>query len=294
MKNPFEAITGIKIIKDEPISKHTSFHIGGNAKFFVRIYSIRALKRILKIMKKRKMKYFVIGAGTNVLVSDKGFPGVVIKLNGFFTKIKRRGNLFYCGGGVLIDRLLMNVGEQGYGGAEFLAGIPGTVGGSIMGNAGAFGRSFAEIVDEITIITQKIIEQNLDNKRIGFGYRNSKLKNGTIIILAKIRLAKKRRKNIMAEIKRNLKYRWQRQPVGYSAGSFFKNPLPYSAGKLIEECGLKGLRVGDAEVSTKHGNFIINRGKAKSSDVIVLAKRIKKIIRDRKGISLKQEVKILN
>ncbi|MCK4251038.1 UDP-N-acetylmuramate dehydrogenase [candidate division WOR-3 bacterium] len=294
MKDPFKGMMGIKILKDEPLSKHTSFHIGGDAKFFIRVCSIKALKKVLQIAMKNKMRYFVIGSGTNLLVSDKGFPDVVIKLNGIFTKIKRERDLFCCGGGVLIDRLLMKAGRLAYGGAEFLAGIPGTVGGGIKGNAGAFGRSFAEIVDKITIINHRIMEQDLYNNDIGFAYRSSKLKNGTIIISAKIRFTRGRQKDIMAIIKRNLKYRRQRQPAGYSAGSFFKNPLPYSAGKLIEECGLKGLRVGDAEVSMKHANFIINRGKARTSDVIKLAKRIQKIVRNKKGILLKQEVKTLS
>lgn len=294
MKIPFGKITGTKILKDEPLSKHTSFHIGGNAKYFIRVYSMKALRKVLQIINKRRMKYFVIGAGTNLLISDRGFLGAVLKLDGIFKRIKRKGNLFYCGGGVLIDKFLMKASELGYSGVEFLAGIPGTIGGGIKGNAGAFGRSFADITEKITIVNDRIIEEDLGNNEVGFDYRTSKLKNGIIIISAKIKLAKRKRKDIMNTIKRNLKYRWQRQPTGYSAGSFFKNPVPRSAGKLIDECGLKGLRVGDAEVSRKHGNFIINRGKAEAADVIKLVKMIKKTVKEKKGILLKAEVKILS
>ncbi len=293
MKSLFDKITGIKVIKNEPLSRHTSLHIGGNAKYFIKVYSLKALREVLQIIKKRRMKYFVIGAGTNLLVNDRGFPGVVIKLNGIFKRIKRTGNFFHCGGGMLIDTFLKRTSALGYGAAEFLTGIPGTIGGGIKGNAGAFGRSFADITEKVTIINSRIIEEDLDNSEIGFGYRNSKLKNGTIIVSAKIRLIKKRRKDIMNAIQRNLKHRLERQPHGYSAGSVFKNPPFYSAGKLIEECGLKGLRVGDAEISRMHGNYIINHGKAKASDVITLVNIIKKTVKDKKGVFLKTEVKIL-
>ena len=294
MKNWFAKITGIKILKDEPLSRHTSFHIGGNAKYFIKIYSIRALRNVLYIIRKNKMRYFIIGAGTNLLINDKGFSGVVLKLYGIFRKMRKRGNIFSCGSGMLINAFSERASKVGYGGAEFLAGIPGTIGGAIKGNAGAFGKSIAGIVETVTVIDRKIIEQNLHNDEIGFAYRASKIKDGVVIISAEIRLTKKRHHNIRSTVERNLKYRWKRQPGGYSAGSFFKNPAPYSAGRLIEECGLKNLRIGDAEVSKKHANFIINRHNAKAADVIKLAKMIKKIVKDKKGVVLQEEVKILN
>jgi len=294
MKNPFAGIRGIKMLKNELLIKHTSFRIGGYAKYYINVYSRKSLHKILVIIKREKMKYLVIGAGTNLLFSDNGFPGVVIRLCGIFTKIRREKDFFYCGGGMLIDTFLRKTCEAGYGGAEFAAGIPGTIGGGIKGNAGAFGESFSDITEEITVIDEKNAERDLTNDKIGFDYRKSKIKNGVIIMSAKIKLFRANRKDILAAIRKNLIMRANRQPVGFSAGSFFKNPLPYSAGKLIEECGLKGLEVGDAIVSTRHANWIINRGGAKASDIIRLAKIIKETVKRKKGILLKEEVKILN
>ncbi len=294
MTNPFERITGVKVFVNEPLAKHTSFHIGGNALYFIKIYSIKALKKVLHIIEKRRMKYFVIGAGTNLLVNDRGFSGVIIQLNGIFKKIKKKGNLFYCGGGAFIETFVTKAGELGYGGAEFLVGIPGTIGGGIIGNAGAFGKSFADITDTITIINNRMIQEDLSKNQIGFDYRSSKLRDGAIIMSAKIKLMRRKQKVIRAAIQRNIVHRFRQQPVGYSAGSFFKNTPHYSAGKLIEECGLKGLRIGDAEVSRKHGNWIINRGKARASDVMRLAKKVRKTVRDKKGVLLETEVRILN
>lgn len=293
MKSPFGKITGIRTIQNEPLSKHTSLRIGGNARYFIRVYSLRALLRVLHIIKKKKMRYFVIGAGSNLLATDRGFPGVVLKLEGIFKTVEKRGNIFWCGGGSLIETFLKKTGTLGYGGAEFLVGIPGTIGGGIRGNAGAFGKSFSDIIERVTIVNKRIKEEDKDCGEIGFGYRSSKLKNGEIIISANIRLTKKRRKDIVALMRRNLRHRLERQPLGYSAGSFFKNPPRRPAGVLIEACGLKGLRIGDAEVSMKHGNYIINRGRAHASDVLKLVSIIKKTVKKKTGVTLETEVRIL-
>jgi len=293
MIRSFSQIKGIQIAQHEPLSKHTSFRIGGNARYFIRVYSFRALAQVLDIIKKKQMKYFVIGAGTNLLVHDHGFGGVVIKLNGIFKKIEKHRDIFLCGGGVLIETFLIKTSALGYGGAEFLAGIPGTIGGGIKGNAGAFGKSFSDIIEKVTIVNKNMRKEDLNTSEIGFGYRSSTLQNGIIIISAMIRLHKRRRKDIADVIKRNLKYRRERQPSGYSAGSFFKNPPHCPAGKLIEECGLKSLRIGDAEVSSRHGNYIINRGKARASDVLRLVSVIKKTVKSKTGVLLETEVKIL-
>jgi UDP-N-acetylmuramate dehydrogenase len=294
MRNPFRMITGLTILKNEPLSKHTSFHIGGNADYFVKVYSKKALVGVLNVIKKRRFRYSIIGAGTNVLVSDRGFRGVIIRLDGVFKKIRRKDRYFLCGAGVLINSLLKYAMKSGYGGAEFLAGIPGTVGGAIRGNAGAFGYSIADITDSITVITERSIEKNMMKEEVGFAYRSSRIQKNAIIISVLLRLKKKKRREVMKTINKNLLFRRQRHPSDYSAGSFFKNPPGFSAGKLIEECGLKGLRVGNAEVSTRHANYIINCGQARASDVMGLAAKVKKIVREKKGIVLKEEVKILN
>jgi len=294
MKNWFSHLEGVMVLENEPLAKYTWFHIGGNADYFIKVYSKRALKKILQIIKKRRLKYFLIGAGSNLLVSDKGFRGVVIRLEGNFKKIYNRNNYFYCGAGVKLENLLKKAQILGYGGAEFLAGIPGSLGGAIKGNAGAFGHALADITQTILVLNEKLQKEEIGKNNVGFAYRTSRLRNDQIILSAQIKLIRKDRKKIINTIKRNLKYRVQHHPVEYSAGSFFKNPEKYSSGKLIEACGLKGLRIGDAAISRKHANFIVNLGQAKASDVLKLAKMVKKIVREKKGIKLKAEVRILD
>ena len=293
MRNPFKAVTGIKVFVEEPMNTHTSFHLGGKARYFVKVFSLRALKRLLNIIRKKRMKYYIIGAGSNILVSDRGYPGVIIRLYGVFRTIKRDDGVFWCGSGLWIDHFLQKAKAQGYGGAEFLAGIPGTIGGAIRGNAGAFGKSMADIVTSITIFTDQGIVRKLSSRDIGFSYRRTKITDGIIILAARIKLKRRKQKDIASGIRKNLIYRRKIQPTGFSAGSYFRNIKPYIAGKLIDACGLKGLMVGDAEVSTKHANFIINHGNATTSDVLKLANMIKDRVMDMKGILLEEEVKLL-
>lgn len=293
MKNPFLEIPGIIVLKNESLSRHSSFHIGGVAKYFIKIYSKKALCRVLSRISTVRMKFCVLGAGTNVLFHDKGFNGVVLQLHGYFKKVTNNHGYFTCGSGVLIDVFLRHARMCGYGGAEYLAGIPGTIGGAIKGNAGAYGKAMGDIIHSIRILTQTGKEQVFTCNDIGFGYRTSRLKNTVTIVAAILRLRRRKRSVVRKRIKEYLAHRRSRQPGGYSAGSFFKNPLPYSAGKLIDECGLKGLRVGDAEVSLLHGNWIINHGRAKAQDVLKLARKIKEKVRREKGILLQEEVRIL-
>jgi len=291
--NPFLKVKGIKVFRNKVLANYTSFHIGGKANYLILVYSKEALRKVLAIIKKRRLRYFVLGAGTNLLFSDQRFKGVIIKLCGRFKRIYKNGEYFYCGAGAMLEELLNKTKKIGYGDAEFLAGIPGTIGGAIKGNAGAFGDSIGSIVENVVIINKNLVEKELNKKQIGFSYRGSRINDHMVIIGAKIKLVKKDKKNIESTIKRNLQYRCLQQPRGFSAGSFFKNPSGISAGRLIEECGLKGLRIGDALVSERHGNFIINCGHAKASDIIKLMKIIKKVVKKRRGITLKEEVKIL-
>lgn len=293
MKDLFRNIAGIKVYKKERLSKYTSFNIGGYADYLIKVYSKGQLKNVLQIIKKNCLKYFVIGAGTNILVSDKGYRGVVIKLCRSFKRIHQQKNLFSCGAAMSLNDFLKRTYDAGYGGAEFLAGIPGTIGGAIKGNAGAFGHSIGEITEKIAIIDDRLHEKEMMRQEIGFGYRRSQINNQIIIIGAELNLVKKKKNNIIKMIEENIKKRRAQHPVGFSAGSFFKNPPGYPAGKLIDECGLKGHRIGDAMVSPKHGNFIINCGAASAASVIKLARRIQKIVKEKKGIILEPEVKIV-
>ncbi len=293
MRDPFLDMAGVRVTRNEPLARHTSFRVGGRVRFFVRVYSKRALKNVMRVIADRSLKYFVIGAGTNVLGSDGGFAGAVLQLTGIFKKIVQRGDIFDCGAGVRIDKFLDITSDQGFGGADFLAGIPGTIGGGIRGNAGAFGRSFADIVQQITVMDRRGVERNFDRSAIEFGYRSTGLSRDCIIVSAAVRLEKATRGQIKKLLHERITYRWQHQPRGYSAGSFFRNPVPRAAGRLIDECGLKGMRIGDAEVSTKHANFIINRGHASASDILRLARKIQRIVKEKKGVRLQMEVQVL-
>lgn len=293
MKVHFKGINGIKIMKNEPLKKYTSFRIGGNAFYFIKVYNQRALFAVMKVIKKHKMRYLILGEGTNVLFPDKGYNGVIIKLMGSFRKIKNYREMFLCGAGTTIDDFLNKAMAKGYGGAEFLAGIPGSIGGAVIGNAGAFGHAISEIVERLIILDSKLEKRTVPRNEVIFRYRYSNMAEGVIIMAVELKMKKLPQKIIQDKIKNYLETRWKKQPGDFSAGSFFKNPLPLSAGQLIEECGLKGLRIGDAQVSEKHANFIINLGQAKAQDVIKLMKIVKARVKKMKGIDLQPEVRII-
>jgi len=293
MKNLFKEVKGIKVFENEPLKKYSSLRIGGNARYLIKIYNMEALLKTIDLINRRRLKFMVIGEGTNILFSDKGFNGVVIKLMGEFKKIDRTKNIFLCGGGALIKDFINKAAESGYSGMEFLAGIPGSIGGAVKGNAGAFGKSISEIVKQVTILDTKARVKKISRDKIKFDYRYSSIPDNSIIVEVEFKLKKGERKIIKRKIEEFLKMRWQKQPKGFSAGSFFKNPKPLSAGKLIEECGLKGFRVGDAVISKKHANFIINLGGAKAEDVLTLVKIVKKRVKEIKGVELEPEVRVL-
>ncbi len=293
MKNIFRGIMGIRVLTQEPLKKHTSFRIGGRARYFLYVENQKALMEVMKVIKKHRMKYLVIGQGTNILFRDSGFNGVIIKLQGDFKRITHCKNLFVSGAGVTIDDFLNTAASLNYGGAEYLAGIPGTIGGAVKSNAGAFGHSISELVANVTIFEAGKRMISVQGDKINFGYRHSDISDRAIILAVTLRMKKKPRNLIKREMRKFLELRWKKQPSGFSAGSFFKNPLPLSAGKLIEECGLKGTRVGGAVISKKHANFIINRGRAKAMDVIRLMKIVKQKVKAAKGIELEPEVRIV-
>ncbi len=293
MKNPFSRTQNIRVVLSEKLADHTSLHIGGPAQYMIYVYTMTALKRVLEIIKKHDMRYFLIGAGTNLLVADQGFRGVVLKLGGVFKRITHHGSRFNGGGGLLISDFLDATVAKGYGGAEFMAGIPGTLGGAVKGNAGAFGHSISDIIESAVIVDRHGTEETRVKKEMKFSYRHANLKSGEIVTSVNLVLRKENTRTISARIKRNIANRQKRHPTGFSAGSFFKNPPGHAAGALIEQCGLKGTIVGDAEVSRKHANYIVNRGHARATDVIVLAKEVKKIVRRETGIILEEEVERL-
>lgn len=282
-----------KVRLNEPLAGRTTFKIGGPAKYFAHPCDIRDLKLLLKSAKGYKIPHLVIGCGSNLLVSDRGLDALVIKLDSpAFKKISFSADSVRAGSGVAIRKLIDSSLRKNLSGLEFLAGIPGTLGGALLMNAGAWGQETGDLVEKIKVMDYNGRIKSLSRKDIKFGYRKSSL--GKFIILeAVLKLIKKDKKTISAAVKDNLELRLRSQDYTCpSAGSIFKNPPGEAAGRLIEACGLKGARIGDACVSRKHANFILNKGNARASDILKLIRLIQAKVRDKFGIRLEPEIKI--
>lgn len=305
-------ITKGKVVLDEPLSRHTTFRIGGPARVRVEPQDIEDLKNILRFIKRKKIQFFVIGEGSNLLVKDKGFNGIIIRLNSnFFSQIRVKDSSILAGGGVKLVKLLNVAKKNALGGCEFLVGIPGSVGGALVMNAGArlnsvfndHYRSIGDLVKEVEVMDTNGKIKTLRDKKINFGYRTSNLSK-FIILGAKLKLKPRNKLEIEQEMNDFLKYKKTTQdPNWRNAGCVFKNPEVtlgnkstsklLSAGYLIDACGLKNHRVGGAVISAKHANFIINDKNAKAKDVINLIKFVQKKIQKKFNLSLELELKII-
>jgi len=288
----FKAIKG-KVRFKEPLKKHTTFKIGGPARFFIEPKDTRDLKLLISYARVHKIPILVIGGGSNILVSDKGVGAMVLKLNApSFKKVSFDNNYLTAGCAVPLKQLIRIAAKRCLSGVEFLVGIPGTLGGALIMNAGAGCENIGHLVEDVRVLDYRGEVKVLEKKQIRFGYRKSNLAK-YIILGAKIKLRKKSKKQINGAIKRNLEYRRLTQERAFpNAGCIFKNPLRESAGQLIDSCGLKGTRCKDAFVSLRHANFILNRGQASSDDVLKLMELIKKRVRQKFNINLEPEIKI--
>ncbi|MCD5401145.1 UDP-N-acetylmuramate dehydrogenase [candidate division NPL-UPA2 bacterium] len=286
-----------RVLFDEPLSRHTSFCIGGPTDYWVEPEDLEDLKRVLKFASDNHLPWKVLGRGTNILVRDEGFPGIIISLRrGYFQKLEFQGEkVIMAGAGALLSRLVSEVAQRGLRGLEFAVGIPGTVGGAMAMNAGAQGNSLAEIVGRIEVLNGKGKVLTLRKEEIGFRYRGSNLSPDRVILKVELELKRGDKKEIENLMNKFRERRNITQPLSEpSAGSIFKNPPGgISAGELIEEARLKGTCVGDAQLSPRHANFIVNRGKARAKDVLNLVEKIRKVIRERKGIKLELEIEII-
>jgi len=282
---------GCKVLRDELLLKHCSFKIGGPADFFIEIPNEYALLEFLRIVSGND-KYCILGKGTNVLFLDEGYRGIVVCLSEDFGKSYVLENQISCGGGTLISNLLKTALKSNLTGLEYLAGIPGTVGGAVYGNAGSNDEWISTSIDSIEIYKNSK-KQSISKKDIGFGYRKSELEN-CIITKVNFSLERSIKNDSFKKICRNMQKRLQGQPLNMpNAGSIFKNPSGFSAGKLIEYAGLKGKCIGCAQVSELHGNFIINRGGANAKDVLYLIDLIKEKVKEKFDISLETEIKMI-
>jgi UDP-N-acetylmuramate dehydrogenase len=282
---------GIKpnqLLKDK-----TTFRIGGKAKVFASPKDEKALRKLVIFAKKDKLPVFILGAGSNILAADSGLKGLVIRLDSpAFTALVFNGNLARAGGGLKLTKLIQESCRRSLSGMERLTGIPGTVAGAVVMNAGAWGKSIADSVKEVRVMDHsgkiKVVRKN----NAGFVYRSSKL--GKYIVLeAVLRLVKKDKRKIAGAVKKILAQRHQSQDNTLpNAGCIFKNPAKDSAGRLIDACGLKGRRSGGAVISQKHANFILNLGGAKSRDVLKLMELAKRSVRDKFKVVLEPEIKL--
>lgn len=286
-----------KIKQNEPMKDHTSFKIGGPAEFFIKVNSIEELKNILEFCKINKVFLTVIGNGSNLLVTDKGIKGIVIKLELKKIEIKSLEEKIEItvDSGVQLGLLAQKLLKEEISGFEELSGIPGTIGGAIIMNAGAHGKEMKDIVTEVIAIDYNGNIHKFTNQESEFAYRHSKFSNEEYIILqAKLLLEKGNKEKIKEKMNEYAQYRKEKQPIEYpSAGSTFKRGEDFITAKLIDEAGLKGYSIGDAQISEKHAGFIINKGNAKAQDVIDLVKYTTDKVYERFGKKIELEIKIL-
>lgn len=289
---------------NEPLAEHTTFKIGGPAEFWVEPQDTAELNSLIKAAKNKNIPIFVIGAGSNILCVDSGIKGIVISLNSdYFKKIEAKKDNVLCGAGVRLASLVEKAHALALGGIEFLSGIPGTVGGALTMNAGISEsvregkkirkiRSIGDMVEEVSVMDYAGNIMTLKRKELDFSYRRSNLSD-YVILDANFKLFKKDKKEIKNEINKYLDYRKRTQDMSSpSAGCIFKNPPQESSGRLIDLCGLKGKSIGDAFISLKHANFILNKGSAKAEDILGLISLVKKEVKNRFGIELDTEIKI--
>ena len=282
-----------KVKRAEALSKHTSFRIGGKADFFIEPEDIEDLKVLLKHAGKNKLRLLFIGSGSNILAKDTDIKKIVVHLNsGNFAKVKFENNYCEAGSGVTLAKLIRQVSSHGLGGLEFLIGIPGTVGGALMMNAGAWGKEIADFLEDISVMDYNGNVELLERNKIKFAYRSSGL-DKYIILGARFKLNKATLSQIKKKIDKYLKERRKSQGFAFSnAGCVFKNPRDNTAGKLIDLCGLKGRSAGGAVISEKHANFILNKNNSKARDVLKLMKLAKIKVKRNFNINLEPEIKI--
>ena len=277
-----------KVIFDPKMSNYTTYKVGGNALAIVYPDNLKDLIKLLKFLKENNIKHKVLGNGSNLIFSDETYEGVLIKLTEF-DNLEINDTVITVGAGYNLPKLCMKVAKLGLAGLEFAAGIPGTVGGAVFMNAGAYKSDMGYIISEIKVLDENLNVKTLYNKDLDFHYRSSYLQKhkDLICIEAKIVLRKGDAKAIMDVIADRKQRRLLTQPLEYpSAGSVFRNPENDYAGRLIEELGYKGKNIGGAYVSEKHANFIINKGNAKASDVRNLINEIKEKVKEKYNIDL--------
>lgn len=284
-----------RVLVDEPMKKHTTFRVGGNADYFVMPQNAEEVKKIVALCKDAEMPYYILGNGSNLLVGDKGYRGVIIQIYKEMNDIQIEGDRVKAQAGALLSRVGTATLEAELMGFEFAAGIPGTVGGAVVMNAGAYGGEMKDIISSATVLTQDGDIITINKEDLELGYRTSVIaKKGYVVLEAEYQLQKGDKEAIRARMDELKVQRVTKQPLEYpSAGSTFKRPEGYFAGKLIQDAGLRGFRVGGAEVSEKHCGFVINKDQATAADIRELMRQVSDKVMQEFGVKLEPEVKTL-
>ena len=298
-QNLYEKLTAVlgqgKVLTEEPMKKHTTFRVGGPADLFVMPSSEAEVKAAVAICDEENVPYYIVGNGSNLLVSDKGYRGVIIQLYKEMSGIRVEDNVIYAQAGASLAKIANTALESSLTGFEFAAGIPGTIGGACVMNAGAYGGEMKDVLLEVRVMTSDGDIIVLPKEKLELGYRTSVIaKEGYIVLEAAIELRPGEQESIRTYMDELREKRTSKQPLEYpSAGSTFKRPEGYFAGKLIQDAGLRGFRVGGAQVSEKHCGFVINAQDATAADIVSLMEQAAGKVREQFGVVLEPEVKKL-
>ena len=291
-------IAGLTVKSAEPLARYTSMKIGGPADYFIEVENDAALTNLLGVLSRHQENFCLLGNGSNVLISDRGVRGAVIHLAGEFKQAQWREEdetaRLNVGAACAVAQLVRQAARKGYSGLEFAEGIPGSVGGALFMNAGAFGSEFEKVVDQVEAMTPRGEPLHLARAQMTFSYRDSHLPEGTIVTRVRLRLHKQESAEVTSKVRELVGKRKSSQPSGFpNSGSMFRNPPGDYAGRLIEAAGLKGERIGQAQISERHANFIVNHGGAKADDVRRLMELARSEVRKQFGVELVAEVRLL-
>ena len=286
------ATDDVEIILGEPMREHTSFRLGGSAEMFIKPFTEEALSIGLGLCHRREIPYWILGKGTNLLVSDRGVRGAVFDMTGL-DAWHIEGDLLYAQAGCPLRVIAKGAADESLTGLEFAHGIPGSLGGAVTMNAGAFGSEMKDLLVSARLMNAKGECRDVPAEELGLGYRKSAMEEtGDIVVSAVLKLTKGDREAIEARMKELWETRLAHQPLNTrNAGSTFKRPAGYFAGKLIDEAGLKGFQIGGAQVSEKHAGFVVSDGTATASEVYKLCREVTRIVKERSGVELEMEVR---
>ena len=290
-----EILEDNRILEAELMSRHTTFRIGGPADFFLVPENADEIKKIIAVCKEKNVPYFILGNGSNLLVSDKGYQGVVVQLYRNFGQIRVEDSRIHAQAGALLSGIAAAAREASLTGFEFAGGIPGTLGGAVVMNAGAYGGEMKDVLLSADVLTADLEVKTIPVEELDLSYRHSIVpEKGYIVLGGKLQLKKGNEQEIRERMAELAQQRREKQPLQYpSAGSTFKRPEGYFAGKLISDAGLKGKTIGGAQVSEKHAGFIVNIGGATTKDILDLIAFCQKTVQEQFGVTLETEVKIV-